>query len=94
MKIENSDQPYPGRPFRFRVSGGTRPTRIKVYIGHKEILDKDCPDPPCHEMITIPPNARGTELLIVAEDLLGNIEQAKFEIEDSDSSSGMMSASG
>lgn len=93
MDIESLSQPYAGERFNFRITGGTRPTRIEVYVGRAKIIDKDCDDPPCHETIAIPPNARGSELWIIARDTEGNVEQRKFQVGDSDASAGgMMSA--
>jgi hypothetical protein len=77
------------------VFGGTRPTHIEVYIGRKRVVDKECPDPPCHESVFIPANARGSELWIIARDTNGNVEQQKIQITDSDASAGgTMAAAG
>ena len=95
MDIRRQGQPQAGEWFNFQVSGGTRPTHIEAYIGRSKVIDKDCPDPPCHESIFIPANARGSELWIIARDTKGNVEQQKIQITDSDASAGgTMSAAG
>jgi len=95
MNIRNDGEPQAGEQFNFQVSGGTRPTHIEVHINQKKVLDKDCADPPCHESIFIPANARGSEVWIIARDTFGNVEQRRLRVTDSDASAGgTMSAAG
>lgn len=94
MDIESLSQPFAGELFNFRVTGGTRPTRIEVYIGRLKVIDKECDDPPCHEMVVIPANARGSEVRVIARDTMGNIEERKFQVGDSDTSAGGMPSVG
>ena len=95
MNIRPMGQPQPGEWFNFQVSGGTRPTQIDVYIDKHKVVAKECDDPPCHEAIFIPQNARGAEMWIVARDTFGNTEQIKLKVTDSDSSAGgTMAAAG
>ncbi|MNP33339.1 hypothetical protein D3C76_1265730 [compost metagenome] len=86
MDIENLNQPIAGEQFHFRVTGGTRPTHIEVYIDRLAIRVTDCPDPPCHEMVALPHGTIGAELLVIARDTLGNIEERSFTIGDADTS--------
>jgi hypothetical protein len=81
MDIEGFNDPHAGELFHFVVTGGTRPTHIEVYIDRAQVLSKDCADPPCHEMIAIPVGAKGSEVLVIARDALGNVEQHRFEVE-------------
>jgi hypothetical protein len=95
MEIKAMNQPLAGRQFRFLVAGGTRPTRIQVYIDQSQVASKDCDDPPCHEIVWIPPGTRGSEVRIVASNLLGSTEERRFTIADAEASGGgMMSAGG
>lgn len=95
MQIEELGPPYAGELFRFTVTGGTRPTHIEVYIDRRQILSTDCPDPPCHEIIVVPPGTRGADLWIIARDAHGNTEQIRFTVGESDTSAGgMMSVAG
>ena len=95
MQIHSVGQPQAGEHFHFQVTGGTRPTHIEVQIDRNKVLDTDCADPPCHESIFIPANARGSTVWIVARDTNGTIEQLKVRVTDSDASAGgMMSAAG
>ncbi|MCY1428771.1 hypothetical protein D3C76_895470 [compost metagenome] len=86
MDIENLNQPIAGDKFHFRVTGGTRPTHIEVYIDRLAVQVTDCPDPPCHEMVAIPHGTIGAELLVIARDTLGNVEERSFIIGDADTS--------
>jgi hypothetical protein len=45
------------------------------------LLSEDCPDPPCHEVIDIPADAQGAEVLIIARDTFGKIERRVFKVE-------------
>jgi hypothetical protein len=88
MNIESLTAPIAGERFKFRVTGGTRPTHIDVYINRQQVLDTECADPPCHEMVFIPQGARGAEIWIVARDTFGNIERRRFEVGESDAGAG------
>lgn len=93
MEIENAGLPHPGQRFRFTVVGGIGRTRIEVYIDEKRIYADDCPDPPCHEMIEVPPGARGATLRVVAKDSVGKTSEREFVVRDSESGvGGAMSA--
>lgn len=88
MDIEGMNTPVAGKHFSFRVTGGTRPTFIEAFIDRTQVIDSECADPPCHDMIFIPHEARGAEILIIARDTLGNIEQRMFQVRDYDASAG------
>lgn len=95
MEIEELGLPYAGERFHFTVTQGTGLTNIEVYIDRKELLSKDCPDPPCHEMILVPPGTKGADLWIIARDTHGNTEEKRFTVGESDTSAGgMMTTSG
>jgi hypothetical protein len=95
VKIEPMSQAWAGEKFRFAVSGGSGTTRIQVFIGNATLLDTPCNDPPCYEMVMIPIKARGAEVLIVATDSAGNVEQLSLHVSDSSSNQGgTMSRSG
>jgi hypothetical protein len=93
MVIENQDLPYAGKLFRFTVAGATGKTRIEAYIDTARVLERECPDPPCHEMVRVPVGTRGSVLRIVAKDLLGDTIERQFRIAESDTSSGGMMSS-
>jgi hypothetical protein len=88
MEIEELGLPYAGELFQFMVTHGTGPTHIEAYIDRRKILVADCPDPPCHEMISVPPGTKGADLWIVAEDAHGNAKERRFTIGESDTSAG------
>lgn len=95
MIIENQGLPYAGERFRFTVARATGKTRIVVYVDTAPILDEECPDPPCHEIVQIPVGTRGSVLRIVATDVSGNTTEREFTIAESDESTGgTMSAAG
>lgn len=78
MNINPLTPLYTGLWFHFEVTGGTHPLHIEVYIDRVQVLSKDCPDPPCHQMIAI--GARGSEVLVFARDAEGNSEERRFKV--------------
>ena len=90
MEIDGLSEPVAGKEFNFRVTGDARPLRIEILIGRVRVMESECPDPPCHEMVLIPRQAGGAEILIIARDRLGNVEQRKFRVRYADSSGGAM----
>ena len=59
------------------------------------MFQHDCDDPPCHEMIMIPPGTRGATLRVIATDSIGNTESFEHKVVDTDAgASGMMTAGG
>ena len=92
MQIDERDLPYSGEDFYFTVDGGVRPIRIEVFIADKLHYETECPDPPCHEMTTIPIYAtKGSVLRIVATDSSGARFERSFTIR---ASGGMPSGGG
>lgn len=94
MDIESAYEPFAGEGFHFTVSGGVKPVRIRVYIDRVQVLDDDCPDPPCHEMVLVPHGTRGSELWVIATDALGTMTERRFSVGDSDTNAGGMTAAG
>lgn len=88
MDIHSLGQAYAGQWFHFEVSGGTGPTRMVAHIDRNQVLFKDCDDPPCHEMIFIPLDARGSKVRIMARDVEGHVEEKTFVVVDADTSAG------
>lgn len=83
-------QPQPGRDFRFTVYGGSGTTKIEADLNQRQVLQVECPDPPCHEMVFIPTNTFG-ELVVVATDSTGARERWVFAIQTSTSGGGTVS---
>lgn len=95
MDIRFDQLPFAGEAFRFHVVGGRGSTRTEVLLGSQSLKTFDCDDPPCHEMVLIPSNARGTSLRIKTRDAEGNTAEIELEVADSNSgSSSMASAAG
>jgi hypothetical protein len=82
MKIEAAQAPFAGQFFHFTVLDVAGRTRIKVFVDALQIFDEDCPDPPCHEMVLIPPGTRSSLLRVVAQDLTGATVERKFTVAD------------
>jgi hypothetical protein len=70
--------PVEGRNFRFAILGGIGTTRISVRINGKVVHESDCPDPPCHEEMRMPPGVGGAELVVIAKDSDGKVLEKKF----------------
>mgnify|MGYP000882932027 CR=1 FL=1 len=94
MDIHFDAPPLTGEGFRFYVVGGSGRTRTHVYLGSETLRTVDCDDPPCHEMVMIPSNARGLALLLLARDAEGNTAEVRLLVAESNSSSSSGSASG
>lgn len=92
MRIEAEDNPTAGARYKFTVLEAIGGAGIKVFVDQLEILDEDCPDPPCHEIITIPEGTRGATLRIIARDRVGNVTEREFEIAEPYSESGAATA--
>lgn len=92
MKIENKGFPYAGKPFLFVVAEATGRTTIEAYVNMRRVLEAECPDPPCHEVVLVPVGTRGSVLRLIATDSLGNRIEREFTIADFEASSGGMMA--
>jgi hypothetical protein len=93
MEITNEAHPHAGEKFHFSVSGGIGITRIEVHVDSTRIFEKDCADPPCHEMVQIPSGTKGAVLRIVVKDSAGKTSVMELTVAESQSgASGAMSA--
>jgi hypothetical protein len=91
MDIQAVGEPHPGQVFNFTVRGGSGTARIAAYLNGIQVLQSECPDPPCHEMVFVPTNAFG-QLMIVATDSSGVAQQRVFAIQKATSGGGMVSS--
>lgn len=82
MKIQNSDPPRGGEVFKFSVIGAPPIVDVEVYINGQRMYKTECPDPPCHEYVTIPMGTEGSELTVVIMDEFGNRVEKQFTIEE------------
>ena len=95
MDIEARQLPMAGLPLNFSVDGGLGVCNIKVFVDSKLVHQHDCDDPPCHEMVMIPPGTRGATLRIIATDSVGNKEEFISQVGDTGSgASGMIKMEG
>lgn len=95
MDIEATQVPMAGDSFNFSVDGGLGSRNIKVFVDLNQIYEQDCDDPPCHEMVMIPPGTRGATLRIIATDSIGNKKEFTSQVGDSGSgASGTMEMGG
>jgi hypothetical protein len=92
VRIENQGFPYAGQRFRFVVAGAIGRTTIEAYVDTRRVLEAECPDPPCHEVVLVPVSTRGSVLRLIATDSLGNRIERVFTIADSEASAGGMIA--
>ncbi len=88
MRIQCEDRPRAGQQFMFRVTGATGKTRIEAHVDTRRVLETECPDPPCHEMVQIPAQTRDSILRLIAIDSIGNREELEFIIADSEAGAG------
>lgn len=71
MKISTEGPPLAGMPFRLRVSETDAEVRVVVKVGRIRLRDLHCPDPPCHDLISIPKGVIGKVLSIKAINMEG-----------------------
>ena len=79
MKLEYTTEPRAGAEFEFTV-GADGPGRIGVLIEGKTLHESDCPDPPCHELVSIPSNAIGKTLTIVFRHRSGQVNHEDITV--------------
>lgn len=84
MEIELKQLPIAGQTVNVSVDGGIGITSINVFVDSMLVLQHDCDDPPCHEMVEIPAGTRGSTLKIITTDSVGNSESAEYQISDFD----------
>jgi hypothetical protein len=65
-------RPVAGTSFNIDVKIGNRWAQLNVYLDEYKLLERrfDCPDPPCHERITLElkSDSKGKQLIIRGED--------------------------
>lgn len=66
MDFRYDSLPVPGHSFSVEVIDFRGGVLIEIFIGGLRVATKECPDPPCHEMLFIPKDADGKTLRIVA----------------------------
>lgn len=91
MRIDASEPPSPGEYFRFTVRDGIGETQVEVLVNDTLIHSAGCPDPPCHDLVMVPPYASG-QLVVVAVDSQGVRGQRVFNIISRTNPGGMMRA--
>jgi hypothetical protein len=78
----------------FMVADVIGPVHLTVALASRVLLEHDCPDPPCHEVLRIPPNTQGQVLRIVAIDRWGHTEQQEFTVVEMTPGAGSAIAAG
>ena len=78
MKLEHKGPAVAAQLFSVTASEFSGSIAIKIYVGSRLISQRDCPDPPCHEIVMIPEAAAGEMLRVVTWDATG--QQKKLEL--------------
>jgi hypothetical protein len=68
MNVTYERPPIEGRPFHVSASDVDGSADFRAYLNGEIIWSHRCPDPPCHEQVSIPENVAGSTLLIVVTD--------------------------
>lgn len=84
MVLKHSLEAVVGRPFSVTASGFSGRARLEIFIGGKLVRRKECPDPPCHEMVVIPKGTRGKTITLRAVSTKGEEEEREFVIAGED----------
>ena len=84
MTLNYEDLPVAGHRCRVVADKFVGTVRLSVFIDDRQISQKECPDPPCHEVIEIPLGSEGRDLEVIAEDDTGHHERLKLRIKRSE----------
>ena len=80
MKLEYKGPAIEAQPFNITASEFSGNIALEVYVGLRLISQKDCDDPPCHEMFIIPKATAGEMLRVVTWDIAGNEQKLELPI--------------
>jgi hypothetical protein len=68
MKVGYKDPPIEDRMFALTAEEVSGSAHFTVYLNGQSFWEHECPDPPCHEQLRIPPNIAGSTLLVTVRD--------------------------
>ena len=68
MKVTYKDAPMENSMFSVSADEVAGSATFKAYIDGNLIWQHECPDPPCHEQIRIPPKIAGSTFLLEVAD--------------------------
>jgi hypothetical protein len=88
MIVDTDGMPYAGEPFAFTIRDAHERVTVQCYVDRHLVFNDECPDPPCHEVVTIPRGTRGSMLRIVATTARGARVEQELKIAEAGASSG------
>lgn len=91
MVLNVPKPPLAGSNFSVQLDGYTGAAKLAVYVAGQRLLEKDCPDPPCHEMVFLTRDLAGRELKVIGT-AMGESVSRTFRIETKKSEGGAMMA--
>jgi hypothetical protein len=68
MKVSYEDRPVEGHIFRVSAEHVAGRAQFNAYLNGELFWEHECPDPPCHEQLRVPPSIAGGILLITVRD--------------------------
>jgi hypothetical protein len=80
MQLKYHREPIAGERFSVTASDYAGTAILQIYIGQKLVGERECADPPCHEMVVVPKGTRGTILRVVVETSSGEREELELQI--------------
>ena len=80
MKLKYKSAPVAGQTFSVTALDFKGSVGILITVGGVVVAKKECPDPPCHEMLKIAQDAGGKGLQVIARDSDGNEEKLDLPI--------------
>ncbi len=80
MQLFYPAPPEPGKIFNLYVENFIGKVQVHWYLNDSLIYESGCPDEPCHEAFSIPQNAQGKELRIIARDNTARIAEITLVI--------------
>jgi len=82
VNVTYEQPPIEGKRFYILATDVAGSADFRAYINGQSFWSHRCPDPPCHEEVSIPENVAGSTLLISVKDDLEERELAFFINDD------------
>lgn len=83
MQLIYDKAPRIRETFRITIYTTGGPATVEWYLDGQPIRRTNCPDPPCHEQLYVPPEFKDSELRIVGTDK-SETREVRLRIADTD----------
>ncbi len=83
MNLKWYSPPIAGKNFSFMIEHSAVRVETSVYLDEQLVFTSECPDPPCHEVFSVPKDAAKHSLELIVRDGNKIIYDKRFVIKDS-----------